>query len=72
MGDITGNEFAFAVLAFRVIFGLIFAGHGWSKRKNGLDGTAAWFDGMGMKPGRVHAQLASLTEIGTEIGRAHV
>ncbi len=67
MADLTATEFSFVLLAFRVIFGLVFAAHGWAKRKGGIDGTAAWFDSMGMKPGRVHAQLASLTEMGTGI-----
>lgn len=65
MGDLTANEFAAVLLILRVAFGLTFASHGWAKRKGGIDGTAGWFDGMGMKPGRLHAHLASLTEIGT-------
>lgn len=63
MGDLSDNEFAAVLLAFRVIFGLVFAAHGWAKRKGGLAGTAGWFDSIGMKPGALHAQLASLTEI---------
>ncbi|MFT7597471.1 MAG: putative oxidoreductase [Acidimicrobiales bacterium] len=64
MGDLTSTEFGTVLLALRVIFGLVFAGHGWGKCKNGIDGTAGWFDSIGMKPGRVHALLASITEIG--------
>lgn len=64
MADLTDFEFSSVMLVFRVIFGLIFAAHGWAKRKGGIDGTAGWFDSIGMRPGRVHAQLASLTEIG--------
>lgn len=63
MGDLTNNEFAAVLLGFRVVFGLVFAAHGWAKRKNGLAGTAGWFESIGMKPGALHAQLASLTEI---------
>lgn len=63
MGDLTDTEFAAVLLGFRVIFGLVFAAHGWNKRKGGLAGTAGWFDSIGMKPGMLHAQLASLTEI---------
>jgi putative oxidoreductase len=67
VSDLTATEFSLVLLVFRVIFGLVFASHGWAKRKGGLDGTARWFDGMGMRPGRLHAQLASLTEIGTGV-----
>lgn len=63
-GDLSSSEFATAMAAFRIVFGLVFAGHGWGKRKGGIDGTAGWFDSMGMKPGRLHAHAASLTEIG--------
>ncbi len=50
---------------FRILIGLIFAAHGWAKRFSGggIDGTAGWFDSIGMKPGRLHAQLASGTEM---------
>lgn len=65
MADLTANEFSLVLLVLRVLFGLVFASHGLAKRKGGLGGTAAWFDSMGMRPGKVHAQLASLTEIGT-------
>lgn len=59
------TEFDVVMAAFRVIFGLIFAAHGWAKRFSGggIDGTAAWFDSMGMRPGRVHANLASTAEM---------
>lgn len=63
MGDLSATDFSVVMLVFRVVFGLVFAGHGLGKRKGGIDGTAAWFDSMGMRPGRVHAQAASLTEI---------
>ena len=65
MADLSATEFSVVLVAFRVIFGLVFAAHGWAKRKGGIEGTANWFDSMGMRPGRVHAHLASLTEIGT-------
>lgn len=55
------------MLIFRVIFGLVFALHGWGKIKGGIDGTAGWFDSMGMKPGRLHAFAAAATEIGTGV-----
>jgi len=41
------------------------AAHGYAKVFKGgkLDGTAGWFDSIGMKPGAVHARLAAGTEI---------
>lgn len=63
MADLSATEFSLVLVVFRVIFGLVFAAHGWGKRKGGIEGTAKWFDSMGMRPGRVHAHLASLTEM---------
>ncbi|MEM9614523.1 MAG: DoxX family protein [Actinomycetota bacterium] len=50
---------------FRVVFGLIFAAHGYAKvfRGGRLAGTGGWFDSIGMRPGAVHARLAAGTEI---------
>lgn len=59
-----------AVLAgFRVLVGLVFAAHGWAKRfaGGGIDGTASWFDSIGMRPGKLHANLASTTEMLTGV-----
>lgn len=63
------TEFDVVMAAFRVVFGLIFASHGWAKRFSGggLDGTAGWFDSIGMKPGKLHANLASTTEMATGV-----
>ncbi len=63
------TEFDAVMAAFRVIFGLVFAAHGWAKRFSGggIDGTAGWFDSMGMRPGKVHANLASGTEMLTGV-----
>lgn len=56
-----------SLLVLRVAFGLTMAAHGQQKFFAGgrIEGTAKWFDGMGMKPGRVHALTAASTEIGT-------
>jgi putative oxidoreductase len=59
-----------AILAgFRVLVGLTFAAHGWAKRFSGggIDGTAGWFDSIGMKPGKLHANLASTVEMVTGV-----
>lgn len=60
-------EFDTITLLFRVLVGLTFAAHGYAKMFQGgrIDGTAGWFDSIGMKPGRLHAYLASITEMGS-------
>ena len=60
------DEMNLAMLILRVGVGLTFAAHGYGKIFQGgrIPGTAGWFDSMGMKPGRLHAWLAALTEIG--------
>ncbi len=70
MSDLGTTEFNTILLVFRVLVGVIFAAHGWSKRSGGIDGTAGWFDSMGMKPGRFHAHMASLTEIAAGLALA--
>jgi putative oxidoreductase len=51
-----------ALLLVRVVLGLTMAAHGVNKAK-GLDGTAGWFDSIGMRPGRLHARFAAGGEI---------
>ncbi|MDQ1374289.1 MAG: putative oxidoreductase [Actinomycetota bacterium] len=55
-----------ALLAFRCAVGAVFIAHGYNHLFRGgrLAGTARWFESLGMKPGRVHALLASVTELG--------
>lgn len=67
MADLSAVEFSTALLVFRVIFGFVFALHGWGKVKGGISGTAGWFDSMGMKPGKLHAWAAAITEMGTGV-----
>jgi putative oxidoreductase len=57
---------AAGLLAVRLAVGLTMAAHGYAKIFQGgrLTGTARWFESIGMRPGRVHAPLAALTEIG--------
>ena len=59
------DEMNLAMLILRVGVGLTFAAHGYGKIFQGgrIPGTAGWFDSMGMKPGKLHAWLAALTEI---------
>lgn len=57
------DEINLALLVLRVVVGVTLAAHGYNKAK-GLDGTARWFDSIGMKPGRLHARFAAFGEIG--------
>lgn len=60
------------LLIVRLAIGLTMAAHGYAKifRGGRLPGTARWFDSIGMRPGRLHAPLAALTEIGGGIALA--
>lgn len=61
-----------AVLILRVVLGLTMAAHGLNKFFGGgrIAGTAAWFDSIGMRPGRLHAVAAATTEIAAGLGLA--
>lgn len=56
------DEANLALLFIRVVIGLTMAAHGYNKAKS-LDGTAGWFDSIGMKPGKLHARFAAGGEI---------
>lgn len=58
------------LLLLRVVVGVTMAAHGYNKffGGGGIEGTAGWFDSMGMKPnGRIHALMAASTEMGAGI-----
>jgi putative oxidoreductase len=57
------------LLLARLVFGTLMAAHGSQKLFGwlggyGLDGTAGFFEGIGFRPGRFFAALASVSEIG--------
>jgi putative oxidoreductase len=54
------------LLILRVAVGVIMLAHGINHifRGGKIEGTAGWFASLGMKPGILHAWLASLTELG--------
>jgi putative oxidoreductase len=59
-------DLAMAVL--RIVVGVLFIGHGAQKLFGafggaGLDATADTFENIGLRPGRVHAYAAGLTEL---------
>ena len=58
-----------ALLIARVTLGAVFLAHGINHIIGGgkIAGTARWFEGLGMKPGIVHAWFASLTEVGAGV-----
>ena len=54
------------LLILRVMVGIVMIAHGYNHifRGGKIKGTAGWFESLGMKPGILHAWLASLTELG--------
>src|SRR5919201_3557782 len=61
------SAFNVSMLVLRVALGIVFLAHGINHvfRGGKIPGTARWFESLGMKPGVLHAWLASLTEIGS-------
>ncbi|RMH74811.1 MAG: DoxX family protein [Actinomyces sp.] len=66
---ILADEVNLALFILRVVIGLTIAAHGYNKFFGGgrIPGTAAWFDSIGMRPGRLHAYMAASTEMGSGI-----
>ena len=58
----------FGLLVLHAVIGLFFVGHGSQKLfgafgGHGLDGTAGFFESLGLRPGRFHAAAAGLSEL---------
>jgi putative oxidoreductase len=55
-----------ALLILRLTLGSVFLAHGINHvfRGGKIEGVGRWFESLGMRPGILHAWLASLTEIG--------
>lgn len=55
-----------SLLVFRVVIGIVLLAHGYNHVWGGgrIAGTARWFESLGMRPGRLHAWTASVTELG--------
>lgn len=52
-------------LLLRLTIGPMVIAHGYNKvfGSGGLEGTTRWFEGLGLRPGWLHARLAAATEI---------
>jgi len=65
----SAGSFDTALLILRLALGPMLFAHGYQKLFMGgrIEGTAGWFESMGMKPGKVNAWAAALTETGTGV-----
>lgn len=54
-----------ALLVLRIAVGLTMVAHGYNHAWGGgkIDGTAGWFESMGLRPGRLHAWAATVNEL---------
>lgn len=59
-----------ALLVFRCAIGAVMLAHGWNHIFGGgkIEGTGRWFASLGMKPGMLHAWVASLAEVASGVG----
>jgi putative oxidoreductase len=53
------------IFILRIAVGVVMIAHGYNHIWGGgkIEGTARWFESLGMKPGILHAWLASITEL---------
>ena len=65
LGDLSVSSVNMALLILRVTVGVVFLAHGINHIYGGgkIAGTARWFESLGMKPGILHAWMASLVEV---------
>jgi putative oxidoreductase len=65
----TPDQLNLGLLLLRLVVGPVFAFHGYAKifRGGRLDGTAGWFDSIGMRPGHLHARVAASGELATGV-----
>ena len=66
----TPDQLNLALLLLRLAAGCMIFAHGYNHIFGGgkIEGTGRWFASMGMRPGIVHAWLASLSEIAAAVG----
>ncbi|MWA03516.1 DoxX family membrane protein [Actinomadura sp. LD22] len=55
-----------AALLVRLVVGVVMIAHGWNhwKGPGGIEGTARWFAGLGLRQGKLQAWTSVVTEIG--------
>jgi putative oxidoreductase len=65
LGTLSTSSVNMALLILRLTVGAVFLAHGINHIYGGgkIAGTARWFDSLGMKPGILHAWMASLVEV---------
>jgi putative oxidoreductase len=65
----TAHSTALSLLVLRGSLGVVFLSHGYNHLfgDGKIAGTARWFTSLGMRPGILHAWLASLTELGAGV-----
>ncbi|HWS44287.1 MAG TPA: DoxX family protein, partial [Acidimicrobiia bacterium] len=70
MQHFSQNQVWLGLFVLRVTVGATMIAHGYNHIYRGgkIKGTAGWFESLGMKPGILHAWLASLTELAAGAG----
>jgi putative oxidoreductase len=68
MGDpvgVSGDAVNLALALLRASVGAMIIAHGWNHLfgGGGLAGTTRWFNSLGLRPGRLHALMASVVEL---------
>jgi putative oxidoreductase len=63
------NAINLGLLSLRAAVGAVMLAHGLNHIFGGgrIEGTARWFESLGMRPGWLHAWLASTTEVGAGV-----
>lgn len=66
---LTTEQFALGTLILRIALGVVMVAHGYNHifRGGKIAGTGRWFESLGMKPGWLHAWMASLVELGAGV-----
>jgi putative oxidoreductase len=54
-----------SLVLLRGVVGVVMLAHGWNHiwGGGGIEGTTGWFASLGMRPAKIHAWLASVTEL---------
>jgi putative oxidoreductase len=65
----SASAYDMSLLVIRAGLGVVFVAHGYNHIFGGgkIGGTGRWFESLGLRPGILHAWLASTTEIGAGV-----